>query len=407
MAVIIRPGLLIDGTGAPAATGMEVVVAEGKIEAVRPVGEGANGAGEVLSLPEGTLTPGLIDPHMHTIHWGQPVGVPYQRISTLECGLRGIRNAALLLDMGVTTIRDVAARENLSIQLRDLIRAGEVPGPRMFATGTMIECEGRADYALAGLHVTGANEARAAARVQLRAGADWIKIMATAGVGGGTGALVGAPGWQELTEEEIHAAVVEAHNAGRKAAAHAIGTDGIKASLRAGIDSIEHGSYLDSECIELLVENDVSLIPTLLVNRTLGYEGEERGYEKNIVESAKRTLDVAFESVAAARAAGVRIAAGSDAQLDETVTEEMRLLVQAGFGPMDALLAATKVAAEVLGIADATGTIESGKFADLAVFEGNPLEDMSALDRVSHVFLEGRIVKGVGEESAREVTAVA
>ena len=233
MDLIIRPGTLIDCTGAPAANGRRGSrrPATGSPRSARPARSSrANPGARVIDAPIGTLMPGLIDLHMHVFQWGQRHDIPWQNESILEAGIRGIRNASTLLDMGVTTARDVASRDNLNIQLRDLINAGVVRGPRFFASGTQLEAKGRAAYFFEAIYINGPDEARAAARRQLRAGADWIKIMATAGVGGGTGKLVGEPGWQELTEEEMRAAASEAHGPGRKITAHAIGTAGIKAA---------------------------------------------------------------------------------------------------------------------------------------------------------------------------------
>jgi imidazolonepropionase-like amidohydrolase len=395
MDLIIRPGTLIDCTGREPARGEEVVVRGDRITEVRPVGAAPvdPAAEQVVDAPAATLMPGLIDLHMHVFQWGQRHDIPWEKESILEAGVRGIRNASTLLDMGVTTARDVASRDNLSIQLRDLINAGVVRGPRFLASGTQLEAWGRADYFFKAIHVNGPDEARAAARRQLRAGADWIKIMATAGVGGGTGKLVGEPGWQELTEEEIHAAVVEARHAGRKITAHAIGRDGVKAALRAGIDCIEHGDYLDDEAIEMMVERDVGYVPTLLITKNLGEHGAERGFEANIVERAKRTLEAGMDSVLRAHRAGVRVATGSDVDLDETAAEEVRMLLQAGLPPMEALLAATKVAASIIELDDQIGTVEAGKLADLILVEGDPLADPFALERVSHVIHKGDLVK--------------
>jgi imidazolonepropionase-like amidohydrolase len=393
MDLIIRPRAVIDCTGAEPRSGHEVQVRDGRIEAIRAAGSVTVGpATRIIDAPDATLMPGMIDLHMHVFQWGQRHDVPWQNESILEAGVRGVRNASTLLDMGVTTARDVASRDNLSIQLRDLINAGMVRGPRFLASGTQLEAAGRAAYFFPAIYINGPDEARAAARRQLRAGADWIKIMATAGVGGGTGHLVGEPGWQELTEEEIRAAAVEAHQPGRKITAHAIGADGIKAALRAGIDCIEHGDYLDDEAIQLMLERDVPLVPTLLITRNLWVHGAERGFEANIVDRAKRTLEAGMQGALRAHRAGVRVATGSDVDLDETVAQEVRMFIEAGFTPMESLEAATRIAASVIDLEHEIGTVEAGKIADLILLDGDPLSDPMALDRVSHVILGGDVV---------------
>ncbi len=293
----------------------------------------------------------------------------------------------------MTTARDVGARDNLSIQLRDLIAAGRVRGPRFFAAGTQLEMRGRGDFFYRAIQVSGAVQAQAAARCQLRAGADWIKVMATAGTGGGAGNLIGEPGWQQLTETELRAAATEAHMAGRKITTHAIGNAGIKAALRAGVDCIEHGSVLDNEAIEMMLEGDVSLVPTLMIGRNLGEHGAERGFGPNVIERAKQTLPTSMESANKAYKAGVRIGVGSDVDLDETAAQEIRMLIEAGLTPMDAIRAGTSRASEVIDMQDQIGTVEVGKIADLILLDGDPVADPFALDRVSHVIQSGKLVK--------------
>jgi imidazolonepropionase-like amidohydrolase len=397
MDLLIRPGAVIDGIGG-IHDDVEILVRDRRIDAVRPRGQGEPGPGlEIVEAPGQTAMPGMIDLHMHVFQWEQPHDVPWGKESILDAGVRGVRNASALLDLGVTTARDVASRDNLSIQLRDLINAGVVRGPRFFASGTQLEAAGRAAYFFKAIYVNGPDEARAAARRQVRAGADWIKIMATAGVGGGTGSLISEPGWQELTEEELRAAAEVAHGPGRHITAHAIGNAGIKAAIRAGMDCIEHGSFLDDEAIEMMLERDVSFVPTLIITRNLGEHGTERGFERNIVERAKRTLEAGFESVRKAHAAGVRIGTGSDVDLDETAAQEVRMLIEAGLPPMEALKATTSAAARVLNLQDELGSIEAGKVADIILLDGDPLEDPFALDRVTHVVHDGRLMKAPGD----------
>lgn len=394
MTLVIRPGRLIDGIGDQPRTGVEVLTTGERIIEIRAAGSTLPPDGaHVIEAPQATLMPGMIDLHMHVFQWKQRHDRPGADEPILEVGLRGIENASELLDLGVTTARDVASRDNLSIQLRDLIRAGKVRGPRFLASGTQLEAEGRADYFFNAIHINGADEARAAARRQLRAGADWIKIMATSGVGGGTGQLIGEPGWQELTEEELRAAATEAHHAGRKITSHAIGCDGIKAALRAGVDCIEHGNYLDDEAIEMMLARDVGYVPTLIITKNLGEHGLERHFEKNIVERAKRTLEAGLASVNKAFHAGVRVATGSDVDLDETAPDEVRMLLAAGLPPMAALKATTSTAASIIGLDSMVGVIAPGKIADLILLDGDPIADPYALDRVTHVIQSGAVVK--------------
>lgn len=400
--LIIRPKQIIDGAG-NLLEGMEVLVTEGKIAEVRPSSSGSN-AGKsaeglkVVDAPGATLLPGLIDLHMHIFQWEQRHDVRWEDESILEAGVRGVRNASRLLNLGVTTVRDVASRDNLSIQLRDLINRGFLNGPRFFSSGTHLQAKGRANYFFKAIDINGPDEARAAARAQMRAGADWIKIMATSGVGGGTKSLVSEPGWQELTEDEIRAAANEAHGPGRFITAHAIGNAGIKAALRAGVDCIEHGNFLDDEAIELMLANDVSYVPTLIITRNLGEHGAERGFESNIVERAKKTLEAGFVSVQRAYKAGVRIGSGSDVDWDETVAKEIRMLIESGLSPMDAISASTGVAARILHRQDSFGRVMKGQAADLILVDGDPLTDPGVLDHVTHVIQGGELVKEPGRQ---------
>jgi len=391
--LIIRPERVLDCTGADSSTGLEVVTSGERIEEIRPAESGEADGAQVIEAPGMTLMPGLMDLHIHLFQWGQRHDVPWERESILEAGLRGIRNARSALELGVTTVRDVACRDNLSIQLRDLIRAGQVVGPRLLASGTQLEASGRAAYFFRAIYVNGPDEVRAATRRQLRAGADWIKVMATSGVGGGTGHLISEPGWQELTEEELRAAAIEAHGPGRKITAHAIGNSGIKAAVRAGFDCIEHGDFLDEEAIEMMVERNTALVPTLTITRNLGEHGAERGFEQNIVDRAQQTLEAGFASTLAAWNAGIRVAAGSDVDLDETAAEEVRMLHRAGLPKMAAIMAATSTAASVIDLDHELGTVESNKIADLLLVEGDPLEDLGALDRVRYVIQGGVVIK--------------
>ncbi len=331
--MIVRPGRVIDGLADVAVSGVEVVVEDDLITGVRDMESVPDPDAVVIDAPGATLMPGMFDLHMHVFNKNQPTDRPKPAEPLLELALRGFGNTSELLDLGVTTARDVGSRGNLAIEMRDLIAAGKVRGPRFFASGNPIAVAGRAYYYGPSTYISGVVEAQAAARRQLRAGADWIKIMTTAGVGGGTGMLIGEPGWQELTEEEVHAAVVEVHMAGRKITTHAIGNAGIKAALRAGVDCVEHCNFLDDEAIELMLERDVSMVPTLIITRNLGELGAERGFEINIIERAKRVLEAGFESVDKAHKAGVRIGVGSDVDLDETAAQEIRMLIEAGLTP--------------------------------------------------------------------------
>jgi imidazolonepropionase-like amidohydrolase len=250
-----------------------------------------------------------------------------------------------------------------------------------------------------GIEANGADEVRKAAREQIKDGVDIVKLMATGGVM--TPAV--EPGSEQFTEEELRAGVEEAHKAGKKTATHAMGTKGILNALRAGIDSIEHGVYLDEETVSLMAERDVPLIPTLSALFNIERKGIEAGIPAFAVEKTLKVKPFHLESIRMAREAGVRIALGTDAgtpfNLHGENMGELKLLVDyGGFSVMEAIEAGTRIAAQVLGMEKELGTIEEGKLADLVLVEGNPLEDIEILlkrESIRLVMQGGKLVKGM------------
>jgi imidazolonepropionase-like amidohydrolase len=296
---------------------------------------------------------------------------------------------------GVTTIRDMGARDGIDLGLRQAIRTGLVPGPRMLASGQPICMTGGHGWQL-GREANGPEEVRKATREQIKAGTDIVKLMATGGV------LTPAvePGSEQLTEAELRAGVEEAHKAGKKTATHAMGTKGILNALRAGIDSIEHGVYLDDEAVRLMKKRGVLLIPTLAALFQIESKGVKAGIPAFAVEKTLKVKPFHLESICLARQAGVAVAMGTDAgtpfNLHGENLQELQLLVQhCGFSPLEAIEAGTRVSAQVLGLEKELGTIEEGKFADLVVVDGDPLDDINILLQRTSIRLvvhSGRIV---------------
>jgi imidazolonepropionase-like amidohydrolase len=244
---------------------------------------------------------------------------------------------------------------------------------------------GGTGWTFGGLEADGPDEVRKAAREQIKAGADLVKIMATGGV-----ITPGVePGSEQYTEEELRAGIEEAHKAGRKTAAHAQGTQGILNALRAGIDSIEHGIYLDEETISLMIDRNVAFIPTLSPLVNIERFGVEAGIPAFAVEKTQRVKPTHLESLRMAREAGVTIAMGTDTGcpfcFHGSNLAEIGLFVKNGFSPMEAIKAGTQIAAEVLGLQEELGTIEEGKLADLIVVEGDPLENIDLLDNEENI----------------------
>ncbi len=348
-----------------------------------------------------TLLPGLIDAHVHFCLDGSPdpMGV-LERTPDALLALRMAKHARKTLLSGVTSVRDMGGKNGVDLVVRDAIRAGIIPGPRMMASGKPIVMTGGHGWQMA-READGPHEVRKAAREQIKAGADLVKLMATGGV-----MTPGVePGSAQLTEEELRAAVEEAHKAGRRTATHAQGAEGIMNALRAGIDSIEHGIFLTEEAVALMLERKVPLIPTISALNCIEQNGVEAGIPAYAVEKTKRVKSDFLQSLKMAREAGVRVAMGTDAgtpfNLHGENSRELELMVElGGFSPGQAIEAATQVGAQVLGLEKDLGTIEEGKLADLVVVRGNPLEELGLLrnrQKILWILKGGKPVKAEGK----------
>lgn len=366
-----------------------VKVAEGNI----PIPKDAR----KIPLAGRILLPGFIDCHVHlcldgsadpvTLLMGEPLP-----LTTLKAA----RFARLTVMAGVTSVRDLGGKDGIDLTIRDAIRSGLILGPRMLASGRLICMTGGHGWQM-GREADGPDEVMKAAREQVKAGADVVKFMATGGV-----MTPGVePGSEQFTEVELRAGIQEAHKAGRKTATHAMGTQGILNALRAGIDSIEHGVFLDEDTISWMVKRDVPLIPTISALYHIESKGTAAGIPAFAVEKTSRLKPSHLESVRMAREAGVRVAMGTDAgtpfnEHGENLGELQRL-VEVGYLPMEALESGTRIASQVLGQEDELGTIEEGKLADLIVVDGNPLEEVGLLlktEAIRLVMQGGKLVKG-------------
>lgn len=392
---VVLAGVLIDGTGNDPIYDAAVVIENGHISEVGPRNRVTldPNADEVLDVTDRVVLPGFIDSHCHLWHfWTGPGDLqlrPHDAPAYIVA--RAVRNAALWLDTGVTTTREVGIPENLDIGLRDAINAGVIPGPRLFVSGSGLAVTG-AMYGKQGpfrrqtVEFSGADEARRVTRQQIDAGVDLVKLYATAGIG--------ERGHPQMTLEEIRAAVEEAHKAGKTVAAHAMSTEGIKICLHAGVDTIEHGTFLDKEAVTMMVAGGVALVPTMSVLRTIADRAVQLGRGPEVAANARRVLESHRESVRLAHEAGVEIVAGTDPAYADTVAMECAALVEeAGLSPMETIVAATRRGAEILNKTDQIGTVEAGRRADLVVLTGNPLSDIRALERVEYVMKDGVVVK--------------
>ncbi len=392
--VLKNASLLTLAAGIPEVVPAGAVVVKGKrIVSVGPsTGTTGYADAEVVDLKGFTLMPGLIDCHVHLTMDPDPDPLEKMKESPAMAVLRGFRNARRTLEAGFTTVRDMGARDFIDIDLRQAIEEGVVEGPRMLVSGKAIVMTGGHGYFF-GREADGADDARRAAREQLKAGADLLKLMATGGV-----MTPGVePGSPQLTFEELEAAIEEAHKAGRKTATHAQGTQGIKNALLAGIDSIEHGIFLDDETINIMKERGVYFIPTRSAVEMIVKHGTAAGIPEYAVRKAEQSRDAHLDSIKAAHEAGVKIVCGTDAgtPFNEHGANAMEaaFLVEAGLSIEEVLAGSTIDAAGCLGLQDDIGSIEPGKFADFVAIEGNPLDDINLLRTgVRMVFKEGKLV---------------
>jgi imidazolonepropionase-like amidohydrolase len=382
---------LVDGNGGPAVPGQAVIVEGTRIQWIGPAGELADGDRlEVIDGRGMSLLPGLINCHVHLCHDGAPdLFAQAQADSPTAAALRGFLNLQLTLRSGVTTVRDCGAANNIAIELARAVESGLITGPRVLAAGRVITMTGGHGYFI-GREADGPDAVRAATRAEIKQGAHFIKAMATGGVltPGVT------PTQTALQPDELAAVAREAHNAGRRAACHAIGNAGIKNAVRAGIDSIEHAYYLDDEALELMIDRGTYIVPTLLAGHQIVTNGKAGRVPQWITDKSLASAEHHRESFAAAVKSGLKIAAGTDAGTPFNphgdLAAELKLMVDYGLRPAAAVMAASRNAAENLGLLDDTGTIEVGKRADLVLVDGDPTSDISCVARVSLVVSNGR-----------------
>ncbi|MBW2059203.1 MAG: amidohydrolase family protein [Deltaproteobacteria bacterium] len=384
-------GTIIDGTGKDPVEDAVLVVHGAVIEAVGSRGEVEVPAGcEVVDVSGKTVMPGMFDCHCHVSLITMSIEKRLFTPKTVEI-FQTAQMMRRTLHAGFTTIREPGILNDIG--LREAVEMGLVEGPRLVLAGGIGQTGGHFDeYYPRGVEVPlleaeicdGVAEVQKAARRVLRRGFDFIKVCVT----GGVASPADSPEYTEWTLEELKAIVHEASARGKAVMAHAEGTEGIKNAIRAGVRTVEHGSMLDDEAVEMFLETGTYLVPTIVVFETLVERGEEMGLTPVSLAKAKRLRDTHLKSFSRAAAAGIRIALGTDAIHEEMHgrnARELELMVRHGFTPMQALVAATKTSAQACRLDDRLGTLEAGKLASLLVVAGDPLKDISILQEPSRL----------------------
>ncbi len=389
--LVISDVRLIDGRGVRADRA-NIRILDGRIETITDAPLEA-GSGRRVDGAGLTLVPGLMNAHVHVTMDGSPdpaadlaaAGGPARIAADARARLRSTLRA------GVTTVRDLGAPDGIALMLAEEVARGDLPGPRIVAAGRPVCAIGGHGNTFMSVQVAGAEEAAAAARAQLAAGARALKVMAT----GGMMTPGQVAGQQQLDVSEMRAVVAVGRAAGVHVAAHSEGIDGTLAAIEAGVSSIEHGHGLDAIAIERMRAQDVALVPTLLSDAAILRHGTAAGIPDFVVAACERLAATLLPGVRAAIAAGVTIVAGNDGGaplVDQgDMVSELELCVEQGMTPVAALHAATAGAARLFGLPD-VGRLDMGCVADLLLVRGDPLTDVGALRAPRLVIAGGRIV---------------
>ena len=398
--VVVHAGHLLDVKTGKLLSDQTIVIEDGKIARAGSSAEiKAPADAMLIDLSNATVLPGLIDAHVHLT--ANPDFITEQLgISIPREALIGAKNARITLQAGFTTVRNVGADGYSDVALRDAINAGDLPGPRMLVSGPPMGITGgHCDNNLLPFeyHATGEGVADGIAAVQqkvrqnIKYGSDLIKVCAT----GGVVTKGDNPQASQYTLEELKAIVADAHRLGRKVAAHAHGAQGILWATQAGVDSIEHGSYIDDADIAEMKKNGTYLVPTLYGRTWYLANAEKNHIPDFVVAKAKAVMPAARRNVAHAFASGVKVAFGTDAAAypHGLNAHEFAEMVKLGLSPLQAIQAATVNAADLLGWTGKVGSLEPGAWADIVAVEGDPLKDITTLQRVKFVMKGGEVVR--------------
>ena len=409
--LLIRNGQIIDGTGSPPIPNGVVVISDGYISFVGP-------EKNVPTLPDldyteldanrGTIMPGLVEAHYHPTYFNVAaledldIKYPVEYVTLLASV-----NAKLALDCGYTSARSGGSLFNIDVWLKKAIENNLVPGPRLAASGREICGVGglmdwNPDYRKIGMEglillINGPEDARAAVRKLVKDGVEWVKTYPTGDAA--------APDTNDhhtlcMTFEEMHAVVATAHNHKLKVTGHCRATAGIKNALKAGYDTIEHGTFMDQEALDLLLERDVPVVPALYFEQASVERGPEFKMPQSVIDGHQETLEAGAESARMILKAGGRIGLGGDYGFawnpHGDYAKELSFFVKyVGFSPLETIKCATKTGAEILGRGDELGTLEVGKLGDVLVFDGDVLADISVLENRERILavIQGGIIK--------------
>jgi len=402
---ILYCGRLIDPRSGQVSTEMSVVVTGGAITSVQKGYLAASAGDKTVDLKGRTVLPGLIDSHVHLEGETSP-NEQLRRftVSAIDDAFQSTVYARTTLMAGFTTVRDVGGN-GVNIALRNAINRGIVIGPRVYTAGKIISSTGGhadpthgfreglyAEPSFSETVVDGKDACIKAVRQLYKEGADLIKITASGGVlsleKDGTGA--------QFSEEEIQAIVVTAKDYGMRVAAHAHGAEAMKRAIRAGVTSIEHGTFMDDEAIELFKKNGVWLVPTIIAGKSVSDSARKPGYFPPIIAGKALAIGTKIQATfAKAYKAGVKIAFGTDAGVYAHGKNWMEFvyMTEAGMPPMEALRCATANSAELLGVSDKLGSLEPGKLADIIAVDGDPIKDIHAMGQVKFVMKEGVVYR--------------
>src|ERR1700731_647654 len=399
--VVIHAGHLLDVKTGKMLDNVTVVIDGDKITSVSGGGSrsespaGARG----IDLPNATLLPGLIDAHTH-LTFDPNFGYQELGVSVPKEALIGAKNARITLEAGFTTVRNVGARGYTDIALRDAINEGMVPGPRIMASGPALSITGgHCDQNLLPYewHANSDGAADGVESVQhkvreiIKYGADVIKVCAT----GGVLSKGDDPRASQYTLEEMKAIVADAHRLGRKVAAHAHGAEGIRWAAEAGVDSIGHGSFIADAGIAAMKEHGTYLVPTLYLGDWMMENAEQTHMPPPLMAKAREVIPAARKNIAHAFTSGVKVAFGTDAAVypHGLNGREFAVMVKLGLTPLQAIQAATENAADLLGWSGKVGSLEPGAWADVVAVDGDPVKDVTTLERVKFVMKSGEVVK--------------